>query len=508
MKKKLTFKHFLIKRLVPWTIALIAIGTMMNIIMYVVMLIVSMQDMEAESLKARGNVVECFAKGYDTPEKISFYLADCVDYNSKKGQIAFSLADENYNLIASSEWDAFLIHSRERNAIDFDAVTDVYKCGSQEFIDLLKSSMDNKTGYVFEINEAYAKDGLFIPGNVTIFENDYETVVKTVDFTPKNKEEYTYLPRDEFFWRDAGTTEEKPLAGVLHAVGSGHVKGDFSTCGFSIIDTPEMNYRLYFAYTYDYWSDIGEYMLVNIVYMVLTAVGISFITAFVACEKYNKQYEIDEYRRNMTNALAHDLKTPLTAIYGYAENLKNNIHSEKKDYYADAVLENVSYMNSIITSTLELAKTEEESLGSKTEKVNLTALAVELFEKYRLTAEERGVKFTISGKNTVTADKKMISRAIENLISNAVKYTTENGTIEVVSDDKSISFINDCDKKLKGNTDELCKPFSKADESRSNRTGSGIGLSIVKNIVNLHGYKFEAVAEDGKFTARISFKKK
>ena len=205
----------------------------------------------------------------------------------------------------------------------------------------------------------------------------------------------------------------------------------------------------------------------------------------------------------MTNALAHDLKSPLTAIYGYAENLKNNVHSEKKEYYADAVLENVQYMNEIITNTLDLAKLEISDMGLKKEKVNITALAEELYAKYRPQAESRDISFKISGSAVINADRKMMVQAMENLISNAVKYTEDGGEINITADAKSFVISNSCgDVK---NTESLVRPFEKADQSRSNRSGSGLGLSIVKNIVMLHKFGFETKAENNIFIAKITF---
>lgn len=507
MKKKLTFTHFFFKKFIPVIIPLLLIATMFNTLQYVVMLMASWQDFEVSTLMAQSNISEWVARRKDTPEEISYLLAEQVDYHYKSNRTAFVYIDEEYNIIATSEWNAFLFHQRERNAEDITAVTDVYKCGSEEFLGMLEDEIENNTGRVYEIKEAYVKDGLFIPGNVTIFESDYQTVVETVDFTPENKDEYLYIPRDEFYWRDAGTRDKELLAEAVRAADGRWSDKNPTSESFTNIKASEMNNKLYSIYYFDFFAEHFKIVFANTATMVLLALFIAFIAAFISYEKYNKQYEIDEYRRNMTNALAHDLKTPLTAIYGYAENLKNNVHTEKKDYYADAVLENVAYMNSIITSTLELAKTEEDISG-KTENINLTALTEELFEKYRTMAEKRGISFAVSGKSTIKADKNMMSSAIENLISNAVKYADENSTVEVTADSKSFAFLNSCDKKLNGGTDDFCRPFSKADESRSNRTGSGIGLSIVKNIVNLSGYIFEAKAADGKFTAQIVFKKK
>lgn len=256
-------------------------------------------------------------------------------------------------------------------------------------------------------------------------------------------------------------------------------------------------------YRLDFWNLSGKYVLIDGIIFMVICVGIAFLTANNKYRKYCTQYEIDEYRRNMTNALAHDLKSPLTAIYGYAENLKNNVHSEKKDYYADAVLENVQYMNEIITNTLDLAKLEISDKGLKKEKVNITALAEELYAKYRPQAESRDISFKISGKAVVSADRKMMVQAMENLISNAVKYTKDGGEINITADAKSFVISNSCgDVK---NTESLVRPFEKADQSRSNRSGSGLGLSIVKNIVMLHKFGFETKAENNIFTAKITF---
>ena len=133
----------------------------------------------------------------------------------------------------------------------------------------------------------------------------------------------------------------------------------------------------------------------------------------------------------MTSALAHDLKTPLTAIMGYSENLKSNVHSEKRDYYADAVIENVRYMNEIITGTLELAKIEKQDTKMNKTAIDMVDLANELLAKYKADVEDRGISVSVSGNCTVKADRNLISRAVENLMSNAVKYTSDGGRVEI-----------------------------------------------------------------------------
>ncbi|MBQ2824620.1 MAG: HAMP domain-containing histidine kinase [Oscillospiraceae bacterium] len=231
-------------------------------------------------------------------------------------------------------------------------------------------------------------------------------------------------------------------------------------------------------------------------------IAVSVILSVIAHNKYCAQYEIDEYRRNMTSALAHDLKTPLTAIMGYSENLKNNVHSEKRDYYADAVIENVRYMNEIITGTLELAKIEEQNITLNKTDVDMVSLADELLEKYKADFDDRGISVSVSGRCVVNADRGLISRALENLITNAVKYTSDGGSLEITAAEQEFRISNTCSAELKGNTEDFCRPFGKKDAV----SGSGIGLAIVKSIVNIHKFGFEACASGGKFTVKIKLK--
>ncbi len=268
----------------------------------------------------------------------------------------------------------------------------------------------------------------------------------------------------------------------------------------------EGEYLFNCIYSYDF-SKTSGYAVV-IIWAVGLVIGIAFsvIVSLIAYNKYRTQYEIDEYRRNMTSALAHDLKTPLTAIMGYSENLKSNVHSEKRDYYADAVIENVRYMNEIITGTLELAKIEKQDSKLNKTDIDMVAVANELLVKYKADFEDRGIAVSVNGKCTVKADCELISRAVENLITNAVKYTSDGGRVEITANEKQLVICNSCDEKLTGKTEDFCKAFGKADASRSDRKGSGMGLAIVKNIALLHKFRLEAAASGGKFTAKIIFK--
>ena len=92
------------------------------------------------------------------------------------------------------------------------------------------------------------------------------------------------------------------------------------------------------------------------------------------------------------NSMAHDLKTPLAAMTGYAENLIDNIRTDKQEHYAKAIKDNVEYMNGLIKNVLLLSKSEAESITLDKKSVDLVNLAENQWEKYIPMAEDRDIQ--------------------------------------------------------------------------------------------------------------------
>ncbi len=423
---------------------------------------------------------------------------------------AMAICDtDTKEVIAVSEASAFALMDVEED------VTNILICESEELLKLQKKYEDRSK--VLSMKDCYIKGDRFLPGRVEVVEfstneaarGQRYMVIEEIDYTPENTEGYTYYSDDDMSLLVYGTDRAGKALQLLDGmIESGKVvttkKSSFgSYVGESLFIMDKTSYTLYYVCTIDFWKVYG-YILVLIWGLgVLIIVGGSWFEADRAYRKYCTQFEIDAYRRHMTSALAHDLKTPLAAIMGYSVNLKENIHSEKKDYYLDAVIENVQYMNDIITGTLELAKVEESTEKLNKTNIELVALAEELLSKYRAGLESRGIIIELSGDFQVMADKNMMSRAIDNLLSNAVKYTPDNGKIMIQANRTAFTVSNTCDKNLNGNTEDFCKAFAKFDNSRSDRKGSGIGLAIVRNVVVLHGLRFVASAVEGIFKAEI-----
>ena len=103
----------------------------------------------------------------------------------------------------------------------------------------------------------------------------------------------------------------------------------------------------------------------------------------------------------------------------------------------------------------------------------------------------------------IFAAREVMSHAIENLISNAVKYTSENGRVDFKFEKNSFTAENDSSEVLNIPADELWKPFVRGDEARSGKMGSGLGLTIVKNAAEQNGMSMKTEYKDGKFRVTL-----
>lgn len=138
----------------------------------------------------------------------------------------------------------------------------------------------------------------------------------------------------------------------------------------------------------------------------------------------------DEKRKMMIASVAHDLKTPLAVISGYAESLSDGM--DDKDYTA-LILQKTEEMNSQVLTLVESSRNEIQSIGSIKESV----LFGEFFKtealKYEKLAQSKKLTFIVKGAPYVTvyANRQQLARVLQNLISNAIKYTPSGGKIVV-----------------------------------------------------------------------------
>ncbi len=248
-------------------------------------------------------------------------------------------------------------------------------------------------------------------------------------------------------------------------------------------------------------------VLLSIVYVLIDII-VCFILSNLSYGKLKVFYQNEDYRKALMSSMAHDLKTPLTVMSGYAENLKENIQTDKREHYADAILENTNYMNGIITDVLGLAKLEESTAKDRLEKMDFCEIAAKQAERIKPLLEEKNITLSIDGSFNRKANRASLERVMDNLLSNALKYTKEGGKINIFSKDTPFSkhvFVieNTPIDAFSVKPSKLWEPFVKGDESRSDKSGTGLGLSIVKNILNNLGFKSRIKIKDGWFKVII-----
>lgn len=254
-------------------------------------------------------------------------------------------------------------------------------------------------------------------------------------------------------------------------------------------------------------SAFGKLIIATWIGIALLSTLISLAIAYVLYRSYRSAYDMEQYRRTTSNAMAHDLKSPLAVIQLNAENLRDGTNPEKNRHYTDNIINEVHQMNTQIASILDMAKAEDVNTKLHKTDVDITAIVNSVAAEYAERIKEKNVSIEVNGACTVHADEELMNQAIKNIMDNAVKYVTDGGHIEVELSDKEVSFVNSSEPLDKDTLEDVWKPFVKGDNSRHGHKGTGLGLSIVKTIMDRHGFGCEMDNCDGGVEVRLIFRK-
>ncbi len=209
----------------------------------------------------------------------------------------------------------------------------------------------------------------------------------------------------------------------------------------------------------------------------------------------------EKQKRFITDA-SHELKTPLTIISANVEVLEMD---SEENTWTKSIKNQISRLTLLVEQMVTLSRMDEENSLQITEEFSLSHALRETIEAFHPLADREGkvLELTIEGEYSYHGDEKRIRQMLSLLMDNAVKYASGQGSIKVYFGQKGrhyqIVVWNTVDEIQKGNLDILFERFYRLDASRNSQTGgSGIGLSIVKSIVEAHKGKISARSEDGK----------
>lgn len=202
--------------------------------------------------------------------------------------------------------------------------------------------------------------------------------------------------------------------------------------------------------------------------------------------------EQEALRKRLTTDIAHELRTPLTSIKGHLDAIIDGIWEPTNERLI-SINEEVSRLSNLVDQLRNLEKVDREKNKLKIESVNLKELMQSIVYNYQSKALEKNINIKYESKDIeVFIDKEKFSQVIVNLLVNAIKFTNykgqiciktylENGYINISIKDNGIGIPKD-------NIDYIFERFYRVDKSRNKDTGGiGVGLTIVKSIVNAHG---------------------
>jgi len=218
---------------------------------------------------------------------------------------------------------------------------------------------------------------------------------------------------------------------------------------------------------------------------------------------------LEEYRKNFVGNVSHELKTPIFSIQGYLHTLlEGGIYDEKINLkYIERAVENADRLQNIVEDLEGIAKLESGKLTLKQEKFDLKSLVSEVFQDFNITAQESnitvGFKPGADSAFTVVCDMNMIRQVFINLLTNSIKYGKEDGKTEVAFYDMGVNVLVEISDNGIGieskHIPHLFDRFYRVDPSRSRMLGgSGLGLSIVKHIIEAHQQTIKVTSTPGK----------
>ena len=228
-------------------------------------------------------------------------------------------------------------------------------------------------------------------------------------------------------------------------------------------------------------------------------------------ESTEQKLEYDQESKELISNISHDLKTPLTAIKGYVEGIMDGVADtpEKMDRYIRTIYNKTNDMDRLINELNFYSKIEANRIPYTFNKINVKNYFEDCVEEMGIELESKGFAFSytndVADDVEVIADAEQIKRVINNIVSNSVKYMDKSDPridirVKDVGDFVQIE-IEDNGRGI--GTKELpniFERFYRTDASRHSAGGSGIGLSIVKKIIEDHGGKIWASSTLGKGT--------
>ena len=215
----------------------------------------------------------------------------------------------------------------------------------------------------------------------------------------------------------------------------------------------------------------------------------------------------DELRRDLMANVSHDLKTPLTMIKAYAEMVRDLTYQddEKRINNCNVIMNETDRLNLLVNDILDLSKLEADVKELEITKYDLVKEVKEIIKRYEIIKETENYNFVLEmpNKAMVMADKNKLNQVIYNLINNAINHTGKDKTVTIRLSKKDNEYLFEVIDTGKGISEEEIpliwnKYYKSEKKHQRNVVGTGIGLSIIKSILEKHQFNYGVKSKENK----------
>ncbi len=229
----------------------------------------------------------------------------------------------------------------------------------------------------------------------------------------------------------------------------------------------------------------------------------------VVVQDITEHVKLDSMRKRFVADVSHELKTPITSIMGYADTLlEGGVDAEFSKKFLERISTEAARMSRLVSDLLTLSKYDTSKVKAEKAEFDLGELVKYTFEGLDIEMKKKSQNaecFVTANVPLVYADKNGIERVVLNILTNAIKYTPEGGTIKVyvgfVYNDAYIKIIDNGIGIPKEDLDKIFERFYRVDKARTREMGgTGLGLSIAKEILDQNNSMIDIKSEPGKGT--------
>lgn len=240
-------------------------------------------------------------------------------------------------------------------------------------------------------------------------------------------------------------------------------------------------------------SQLWVVYITLIIFYVLAAGILYTVIRFV----FAKQDQIDWSQKMLTRAIAHELKTPISIIQGYCEGLRVQEDRERQKEYVQTITQETKEMDRLVLDMLELSRLETNGYRMEPEEISLGELVHAMVKQYETAYKEKQVNVVLEEPEEILfmGDLSCMHKVVSNLISNAIKHAPQNGTVKITIEKKKekvyFRVFNNGPEIEEEQRKRIWDGYHQVQtEHKEKIRSTGLGLTIVKYMLDLHGFSY------------------